>query len=64
MNDDIYTIQELIDVLEKIKQDGDGSINFCKAFYVLALEIKALKEKENERETLHLRRWLRNKTHD
>lgn len=44
--EDCYDLDDLIKRLEKIRdmQDG-GYINFPKAFYTLALEIKSLHEK-------------------
>ena len=41
---DIYTLQELIKSLEKIKEQGSGTINFPKALYCIALEIDKLKK--------------------
>ena len=48
INDDIYTLDELIKTLELIKENGEGELNFAKAYYCLALEIKKLKLKSSE----------------
>ena len=40
---DLYTIQELLEALESIKENGHGDLNFSKAFYCLAKEIQKIK---------------------
>lgn len=39
-----YELDELIKRCEKIRDDGDGPINFVKAFYTLAKEIEHLQK--------------------
>ena len=46
--EDLYTLDEIIEVLETVRKDGDGYFNIPKAFYCFALEIKSLKEKLND----------------
>jgi hypothetical protein len=41
---DEYTIGTLIEALESIKENGQGDLNFPKAFYCLAKEIKKIKD--------------------
>lgn len=48
-NNGLYTLEDLIRVLEKIREHGSGDLNFPKAIYCLALEIQKIKEKnENQ----------------
>lgn len=47
---DIYSLEDLILRLEKIRDDFHGNINFPKAFYSLALEIKSIKERLDKKE--------------
>lgn len=44
-NNGLYTLEDLIRVLEKIREHGSGDLNFPKAIYCLALEIQKIKEK-------------------
>lgn len=43
MNESYQDLNELIERLEKIKSDGEGHLSFPKALYILALEIKKIK---------------------
>jgi len=43
MENDIYSLDELIKILEEIKENGEGNLNFAKAFYCLAKEIEKIK---------------------
>lgn len=43
-NGDIYSLNELISCLEQIRDDGEGLLNFPKAFYCLAKEIEKLSD--------------------
>lgn len=43
MNEDTYSLPELLTMLEKIKEEGEGSLNFPKAFYCLAKEVAFLR---------------------
>lgn len=45
---EIYSLDKLISLLEQIRKDGEGILNFPSAFYCLALEIKTLKERDDE----------------
>jgi len=40
MEEDFYKLDELIGILEDIKEKKSGDINFCKALYCLAKEIE------------------------
>ncbi len=44
---DLYSLEKLIKVLETIKENGSGHINYPKSIYCLALEIRTLKETLN-----------------
>jgi hypothetical protein len=48
INDDFYSLDDLIECLEDIKEKGHGELNFPKAFYCLALEIRKLKQQSLE----------------
>lgn len=37
-----YNLEDLIELLENIKEEGDGSINFAKALYCLCKEIEKI----------------------
>ncbi len=37
---DLYTLDQLIKILEKMRDEGEGDINFAKALYTLSLEIR------------------------
>ncbi len=41
--EDEYNLVELIELLEKIKHQGDGVLNFPKALYCLAKELEKIK---------------------
>lgn len=43
MDKEIYDLDELIEILEDIKNNGEGILNFPKAFYCLAKEIGEIK---------------------
>jgi hypothetical protein len=43
MSDDDYDLYHLIETLEEIKEDGQGSLNMPKAIYCLAKEIAEIK---------------------
>lgn len=47
--EDLYILEELIDNLRQIEKNGEGVLNFPKAFLSLALEIKSIKEKLDEK---------------
>jgi len=42
-DNDEYSLDELIKKLEYIRDNSEGFLNYPKAFYILALEIKKLK---------------------
>ena len=42
--EDVYSLSELIKQLEIIKSQGDGVLNFPKAFYCICQEIQSIKE--------------------
>ncbi len=44
MNDVYKNLEELIEKLEKIRSDGDGQISLPKSIYLLAIELKELKQ--------------------
>lgn len=44
MDDDFYTLNEVIEILEHMKEKKSGIINLPKTAYCLALEIRELKE--------------------
>jgi hypothetical protein len=48
MKKDIYSLDELINILEDIKDKGEGNLNFPKAFYCLAKEIEKIKRQISE----------------
>jgi len=48
MENNLYSLDELIEVLEEIKKNGDGNLNFPKAFYCIAMELKELKRRFSE----------------
>lgn len=43
MNPDLYELHELIDLLEEIKNEGQGTMSLPKAIYCLAKEMEELK---------------------
>ena len=42
MQEDTYSLEELIKILEDIRNKGSGDLNFCKALYCLSKEIDKL----------------------
>lgn len=44
MSETYKDIEELIKILEKIREDGEGYLNFPQAIYLLALEIQKIKK--------------------
>lgn len=44
MNEPEYDLETLIKSLEKIRDDGSGSINFAKALYTLSKEVMVIKK--------------------
>lgn len=44
-NDTYKSLQELILILEKIRDEGEGFINIPKSIYFLCLELEDLKKK-------------------
>ena len=47
MNDTYENIEQLIEILEKIKMEGNGPLSFPKAIYLISLEIKEIKDNLN-----------------
>ena len=45
MNETYENIDELIEVLEKIKTEGTGPLSFPKALYLIASEIKEINDR-------------------
>lgn|GEM_PF-4846521 len=48
MANDYYELDELMEVLEEIKKNGEGTLNFPKAIYCLAKEIEKIKQQISE----------------
>ena len=48
MNEDLYKLDELIEILENIRDNGEGTLNPPKVVLTLAMEIRELQE-ENKR---------------
>lgn len=48
--DKLYTLEELISILEEMRDGKVYAINVPKAFYCVALEIKKLKEEKKAKQ--------------